>query len=201
MKRVSVIALLAIACAQKPNSLPYYNDARLTPEWQIARHRIADFALADQDGATVRSTDLDGKIYVASFFFTSCRQVCPRLKSSLARVQQTYRTDDRVELLSHSVMPEADSTAVLARYARSNGMISGKWHLLTGDRVLLRDLAARSYFIELDDDTGNTEGNLIHTEVLVLVDADRHIRGVYNGTLAFEVDQLIADIGLLLERD
>ena len=201
MKRFALILLLA-ACSPRNEGLPYYTDAQLSPRWLADdeiddAHRIADFVLLNQQGDTVRARTVAGKIYVANFFFTQCQQICPRLKSSLARVQEAYREDDTVLLLSHSVTPETDHADVLARYARANAIEAGKWHLLTGDRAQINDLARRSYFVELSDNTGNTEGTLVHTEVLVLVDQEGHIRGVYDGTLPFDVDQLIADIGIL----
>lgn len=112
-------------------------------------------------------------------------------------MQSAFADDGGVLILSHSVTPEMDSVPMLRRWAAAHGARSGRWHLLTGDRAQLRRLAERSYFVELSDTTGNTRGTLVHTEALVLVDEHGHLRGIYDGSLSYDVSQLIADIRTL----
>jgi protein SCO1/2 len=119
------------------------------------------------------------------------------MRAQLGRVAEALGDD--VLLVSHSITPEQDSVERLADYARAQGITEGGWHLLTGDPTRIRDLAAASYFVELDDETGNTRGDLMHTETMVLVDEEGRIRGVYNGTMAYDVNQLIADARTLIE--
>lgn len=198
MKR-SLLVLFLAGCAARPERLPFYQTRELTPEWlsaDVARgaHRVQPFELPDQDGRAVGTRELRGRVHVASFFYTSCHQVCPKLRSSLARVQDAFAGDAGVALVSFTVDPGRDTAGVLRRYARVNGVRSGRWHLLRGTEAQIRDLAARSYFVELSVETGNTAGDLLHTEALVLVDGEGRIRGVYNGTRPYDVSQLIADI-------
>jgi protein SCO1/2 len=188
-------------------ALPFYRTAALTPEWIAASapeyssiHRVADFALLDQRGVPVTEDSVAGRVYVASFFYSDCRQLCPRLKSSLSRVQNAFRDSPDVLILSHTVFPEVDDTARLDAYAAANGVVASKWHLLTGRRDIIERLARESYFVELSDTTGNTQGRLLHTETLVLVDQERRIRGVYDGSVPFDVDRLIEDIRVLQAR-
>ncbi len=204
---LTTTVVAAAACRAEPTPLPFYQGADLTPEWIAPGappydgiHRTDEFSLQDQTGATVTAADIDGKISVASFFFTSCTTVCPILRSNLGAVQGAFLDADDVVLLSFSVSPDTDTPAALADYARHNGIVPGKWHLLTGDLEHVTELAETSYFVELDDATGNTAADLLHTETLVLVDGQRRIRGVYNGTLPYEVAQLIEDI-LTLRRE
>lgn len=183
--------------------LPFFTTPDLAPRWMSERraesiHRVAPFRLTDQDGRTITDADVAGKVYVASFFFTRCQQICPILGTGLRRVQSAFADDGGVLILSHSVTPEMDSVPALRRWAAAHGARGGRWHLLTGDRAQLRRLAERSYFVELSDTTGNTRGTLVHTETLVLVDAHGHVRGVYDGSLPYDVTQLIADIRVLL---
>ncbi len=187
----------------RTEGLPFYTSRDLTPRWISPRaadygriHRIAPFSLTDQDGRTLTERDVAGKVYVASFFFTRCQQLCPILGNGLRRVQTAFVADSGVAILSHSVTPEIDSVANLKRWAEMRG-VRGRWHLLTGDRAQIRRLAEASYFVELSDTTGNTQGTLVHTETLVLVDGERRIRGVYDGSLPYDVAQLIADIRTL----
>jgi protein SCO1/2 len=209
MTRRAVVALrlaglIASGACDAAEPLPYYLDATRTPVWLTADDarrapRVGDFTLVDQAGRDVTRRAVDGKVYVASFFYTSCRTLCPTVRSQLARVRDAFRDDTSVVILSHTVTPEQDGVPALAHYARLNA-IGGRWHLLTGSRAELERLAARDYFVELRDTTGNTPGALRHTETLVLVDGDGHVRGMYEGSLAFEVDQLIADARALTGR-
>lgn len=200
-----VVALVVRAAnaASSERGLPYYSDVSLTPRWPVtagdraAMHRVGDFNLVDASGRPVTRRDVRGRIYVASFFYTECRTLCPDLRAQLARVLDAFAGDSAVRILSHSVMPERDDPARLARYAVRNGVDGTQWKLLTGAHAELARLARDAYFVELADTTGNTRGRLRHTETLVLVDGDGHIRGVYDGSLAYDVTQLIADIRVL----
>lgn len=186
--------------------VPYYNTPDFTPIWladpaeadQKITHRIADFSCRNQENQVVSQKTVAGKIYVANFFFTSCPTVCPKMTSLLKAVQDTFQTDSRVALLSFSVTPWLDSVPRLRRYAASKGVLPGKWHLLTGNRGAIYNLARTSYFAE--DAIGFTKDSteFLHTEHLILVDQNRRIRGVYNGTQPLETDKLILDIRALL---
>ena len=198
------LLLLLLAGCHKPEVLPFYQTADRTPEWitpgapEFSRiHRVADFSLVDQDGAAVTGTSLEGKVYVASFFFTTCQQLCPTLRSNLAKVQEAFRADSGVLILSHTVAPEHDDTATLRRYARANGIVHGKWHLLTGSPTTIAALARDSYFAQLPDSINGVPTPALHSETFVLVDGQRRVRGVYDGSLMFDVERLIADIHAL----
>ena len=199
---VALVAAFSLA-AVRPTSardLPFYGDVSLTPHWPATRmerdamHRIGDFDLVDASGHAVTRRAVTGRVYVASFFYTQCRTLCPDVRAQLARVRETFAGDSVVMILSHSVMPESDVPWRLAHYATRNGVDGQQWKLLTGRRSELVRLARDAYFVELADTSGNTAGPLRHTETLVLVDREGHIRGVYDGSLAYDVTQLIADI-------
>ena len=203
---LAVAVLLITGCQEKPASestLPFYGTADLTPEWVAADdpaypslHRIADFSFINQDGNTITSADFDERIYVANFFFVRCTQICPTMRTNLSKIQAAYADDEEVLLLSHSVMPEADTVPMLQKYAQLNGVVSGKWHLVTGSRTAIFEQAQASYLVDLEADTAS---GLVHSETFVLIDQQRRIRGIYNGTLAFDVQRLIEDIALLKE--
>lgn len=192
----------APAVAASP--LPFYNSADFTAEWIAPHqpgygqiHRIAPFALRNQQGQTVTRDSLAGKIYVANFFFSSCPMVCPKMLANLRRIQTAFQDDAHVLLVSHSVMPDVDSTQVLQEYARDNGIVDGKWHLLTGDKGAIYDLARRSYFAEKQAGSPRGRGDFLHTESMLLIDGLGRIRGVYNATLPLDADRAIEDIRLL----
>lgn len=184
--------------------LPFYGDATFTPHWFGAEsellegfHQIPPFRLINQEGDTLTEQDFAGKIYVTDFFFTSCPGICPKMTKNMIQLQKAFMSDPGVLLLSHSVTPERDSVSALKHYADSKGIKSQKWHLVTGDRDQIYDLGRNQYFVEEDLGLTKKETDFLHTENFVLIDKDRHIRGIYNGLNQTAIDQLIADVKTL----
>lgn len=159
-------------------------------------HTIASFSLPAHNGSTFTDGDLDGKIYVADFFFATCPTICPKMSMQMKRVQEAFRDDASVLLVSHSVNPEQDSVAVLAAYAEEYGALPGKWFFLTGDKKQIYDLARHSYFVTAMPGDGGPD-DFIHSEKLILVDPDKRIRGYYDGTDYEDVNLLIDEIKVL----
>ena len=155
-------------------------------------HTVSDFKLIDQNGDTITQKTYENKIYVADFFFTTCPSICPIMTDEMHRIQQQLIKDDDVLLLSHSVTPEIDSVEQLKRYANRNNVNDRKWHLVTGDRKQIYDLARKSYLVVKDD--GSEPYGMIHTENFALIDKKRQIRGLYDGTSRASVDSLLKDI-------
>lgn len=204
---------LLVACTNLPKAavaeqleLPFYQDATFTPHWLPAEsdsladwHRIQPFSLINQVGDTITEASLDGKIYVADFFFTACPGICPKMTSNMAILQEAFMDEPDIILLSHSVTPKYDSVAVLKEYAEAKGVDAKKWHLLTGDRDEIYRLGRHDYFVEEDLGLEKSRDDFLHTENFVLIDRNRHIRGIYNGLNRASVDQLAADIRSLLQ--
>ena len=156
-------------------------------------HKIPDFEFLDQEGRVFTNKDLDGKIYIADFFFTSCAGICPIMTKNMFKIQQEFISDSLIKIVSHTVHPEKDSVAVLNEYAKLNKINSNKWHLLTGDKKALYDIARKGYFAVSKVDE-NIQNAFIHTENFFLVDNFQRIRGVYNGTMPYEMTRLVEDI-------
>ena len=176
-------------------ALPYYDSADFTPHWTPVNHRIAAFGLTKQDAAPISERSLDRRIHVASFIYTQCAAVCPILVAQLTRVQAAIQSMPNAVLVSYSVTPESDTPQALAAFGRERNIDPARWWLVTGSRSTIYELARTSYFA--DDDRVGSSGGFLHTEKLLLVDGDRHIRGIYNGTQPREIDLLIRDIGRL----
>jgi len=189
-------------------SLPFFNQPDWTPEWIGVSdtgykkiHTIPAFSFIDQNGNLITEHTVQGKIYVANFFFTKCRSICPKMTSNMFQLQEVFKMDTSIILLSHSVTPETDSVSILHKYALDNKVDAAKWHLLTGDKKEIYHLAKQQYF------AGDTVGyyqsgnEFLHTENFILVDKHGRIRGVYNGTLLVEIDRIKQDINLLKKED
>lgn len=188
--------------------LPIYNPADLDEslvDEEVQRvgrdHRVMDFTLLSQTGDTISQTDLENKIYVADFFFTTCPGICRDMAAQKRRLQDVFKDDDLICLVSHSVTPEIDSLEVMQEYAQIQGAIAGKWFLLTGDKPQIYNLARKSYFAVQDQGGNGDENDFIHTENFILIDQKKRIRGFYDGTSEESVDQLIKDIAILKEMN
>ena len=197
-------SMLLCGCEEK-TSLPYYNTPDFNPVFideeneisQQITHHIAEFSLIDQDNRIVTQKDIEGKIHVANFIFTSCVSICPKMTNYMKEVQQEFHGDKEVVILSYSVTPWIDTPEVLQQYAVDKGIESTTWHLLTGNRSKIYELARKSYFAEEDLGFTRDSTEFLHTEHLILVDKSKRIRGIYNGTLQLEIAQLIEDIKIL----
>lgn len=189
--------------ASKIDRLPYYNEASFTPNWIDENsnklktfHKIPSFSLTNQNGKNITDRTFENKIYVADFFFTTCPGICPMMTKNMTLVQEAFKDDDDVLLLSHSVTPSIDTVAQLKKYAIDKGVLNN-WHLVTGDKKEIYDLGRKFYFVE--EDLGKPKGidDFLHTENFILIDKEKHIRGIYNGLNKNSVKQLIADIKTL----
>ena len=210
--RMLFLLLAFAACKNKTTdkslALPFINKPDFTPEWIAADnpaykiiHTVPAFAFTNQNGETVTEKDVAGKIYVTDFIFTRCGSICPVMTTNMGLLQQKYKNDNNILLLSHSVTPDIDSVPVLKKYAEKNGIISGKWHLLTGNKQQIYAMAKKQYFAGDTIGYYQTGNEFLHTENFILVDKHRRIRGVYNGTLVLEMDRLMDDIATLKKED
>ncbi|HQW98176.1 MAG TPA: SCO family protein [Flavobacteriales bacterium] len=203
---VLVATVIGYFIIRPSDKLPIYHPAQLDqrlvdPSLKGAKgeHHISDFHLTDQFGGNFTLNDVGHRIIVADFFFTTCATICPKMTTQMERVQEAYKDDPRLLLLSHSVTPEMDSVPVLAAYAELHNADPDRWRFLTGDRKQIYALARKSYFAAMDEGDGGPD-DFVHTENFVLVDPQRRIRGFYDGTNATDVERLIGDIGKLLEE-
>jgi len=160
-------------------------------------HTIPDFRLVNQDSNWVTPESFEGQVYVADFFFTSCPTICPTMKKEMLRVYEAYKDNDEVGIISHTIDPEYDTVALLKDFAERLDVKAPKWHFVTGEKEAIYELGQKGYMVTAMEDE-NEEGGYLHSGAFVLVDKERKIRGVYDGTRSEEVDKLIKDIDLLL---
>lgn len=192
--------LFNVACHQNKNNLllPVYGEKKLNGNDTIY-HQIANFSLINQHGKIIDQNSVKDKIYIANFFFTTCQSICPVMSTNLKYFQKEFEKDDSVLILSHTVNPLHDTIEILKNYAITYGAINNKWHLLTGNKKQIYDLAKTSYLVNALEDDGTTEG-FIHSEMFLLIDTKSRIRGVYDGTDKAQVLKLISDVKLLKQE-
>ena len=188
------------------NQLPIYNPSDFSTELvdrtlkKTKNHKVDDFNLINQNGNIVTQDNYKDKIYVVDFFFTRCPSICPIMTDNLVKVQNHFIKDDNIMLLSISVTPNIDSVSVLKNYSQKKGVIDSKWNITTGNKKHIYNLARKSYFAVVEQGDGGLQ-DFIHTPNFVLVDTEKQIRGVYDGTDDEAVTQLINDIGTLLNME
>ncbi len=194
--------------ATEQEKLPFFNQPDWTPEWiepgdpaYKKIHQIPSFSLVNQEGITITEKDVEGKIYVANFFFTTCRNICTKMTTNMHLIQEAFADDEQIYLISHSVTPESDSVPKLKKYALENKIRSDKWSLLTGDKSSIYRLAKQEYFAGDTIGFYQTGNEFLHTENFILIDKHRRIRGVYNGTLLVEIERIKEDIAILKREE
>lgn len=158
--------------------------------------QIPDFRLTSQTGKQVSMKNLEGKIFVANFIFTSCEGVCKKMSSQMTRVQEAFHHDDDFRIVSFSVDPERDSVEALQQYAARYGANNDQWLFLTGPKKEIYQLAIEGFKLPVME-APSVIPDFIHSEKFVLVDTKRQVRGIYDGTSEDDVDRLIMEIKVL----
>jgi protein SCO1 len=189
---ITLSFLILLSCQSKEKDLPIFGERELIGT-DTVYHTIAKFQFVDQDSAVITNEVYKDKIYVADFFFTSCRTICPIMKTQMLRVYEATAAMPDVMLLSHTIDPEYDTVALLHDFAERLGVESKRWHFVTGIKDSIYKIAQTSYFATAMEDKAEPDG-FIHSGAFLLIDKKGRIRGKYDGTKEEEVDRLIVDI-------
>ncbi len=198
----AVIPALALSCGRREEKLPVMGE-RAWEEKQVdgktvtdtIYHSIPAFSFTDQYGDTITEKNMEGKIYIADFFFTSCPTICPVMKKNMLKVYKSIHEMGDVAILSHTIDPSHDTPEVLLKYATDLGITGRQWLFLTGPRSDIYGIA-KSYFVAANQD-GTAPGGFIHSGAFTLVDREKRVRGVYDGTDDEKVRKLMDDIRIL----
>jgi protein SCO1/2 len=163
---------------------------------------VQSFAFTNQDGKQFTNTDVDGKVYVAEFFFTTCRGICPHMQGNMKKVYEAFKDEKDFLIVSHTSDPDNDSVPRLRKYADSMGVNTHRWVFLTGRKDSLYNMARVSYAID------NPENNVtlltdpfIHTQFWALVDRHGDVKHIYDGLKASEADAMIGKIRKMLKEE
>ena len=157
-------------------------------------HTIPYFSLINQYGDSVSNKSLNGKIYVADFFFTTCPSICPIMHRNMLTVYNEFKNTPDVKIISFTIDPKHDTVAVLKTYADKLGIAGDNWLLLHGQKEKTYQLS-KSFLVTTPKD--DAKEKYIHDGYFILVDKQKRVRGMYDGTDPKKVEQLIADIKIL----
>lgn len=201
---IVLIVILFIGCKNGKNkTLPIYNPADFNPvlvdetlQSKSSNHTVSDFTLINQNGDTITQEVYKDKIYVTDFFFTRCPTICPVMTDNMKVLQDQFINDEDIMFLSMSVTPDIDSIPILRQYADEKGVIDTKWNVTTGNKKHIYELARKGYFAVVEQGDGGLQ-DFIHTPNFILVDRQKQIRGIYDGTDDNEINRLISDIKTL----
>jgi protein SCO1/2 len=194
----------------------------------VINNNVQAFSFTNQNGKTISEKDVDGKVYLAEFFFTTCKGICPKMNANMRRVYDNFKTDSNFVIISHTCMPETDSVPLLKNYEQKmlNGNLEKNtdgtykivydtltgakqtpanpmWNFVTGDKTALYNMARHSYLIDNNkpDTAQNIADQFIHTQLFALMDKQTRVRGIYDGLKEAEMQKLLKDIaGLLKEK-
>ena len=198
--KLFIVCFFVFCCYENKKALPYYNSPDFTPIFEEPKpgsHKIKKFVFTNQNEEAFGSGDLEGKIHVANFMFTSCTNICPVMTTNMTKIENEFQNDEDVQLVSFTVTPWIDNPNLLKRYKKEFTLNSSNWNFLTGDKRKIYKLARESYFAEEEIGFTKDSSDFLHTEHFLLIDKKMHIRGIYNGTLPLEMRQIIDDIKTL----
>ncbi|MEO6830645.1 MAG: SCO family protein [Chitinophagaceae bacterium] len=205
--RAITLTLIAFFILLSAGFMTYYfkttrNLPKVLPVLGAPGHTVDTFTFINQDGKTITKKDVDGKVYVAEYFFTTCKGMCPKMNDNMVNIYKAFRGNPNFKILSHSVDPKNDTVAAMKAYSHRFDADANQWMFLTGDKKRLYEMARDSYLIAAEEDTTHIsiDGDFIHDNHFILVDKTGHIRGVYDGLNKPLMDTLISDIQLLLNE-
>ncbi len=194
----------------------------------VINNNVQPFSFTDQNGKKITLNDVEGKVYVTEYFFTTCKGICPKMNANMRRVYDDFKNDSNFMIISHTCMPETDSVPLLKKYEAKmllSGLVknddgsykftsdsallakplpvNNNWFFVTGDKATLYGMARHSYLIDNNktDTLTNINEQFIHTQLFALVDKQTRVRGIYDGLKEVEIQKLLKDIdGLLKEK-
>ena len=177
-------------------TLPYYHQGTAIESENSRHFTVPVFAFINQDSVVLNSNFIKGKVWVVNYFFTSCPTICPKLMAGMQLIQKAFPHDKQVCLISLSVDPYHDIPGKLKDYTVKRDINTAQWQLCTGSKQNLYGFARHGLFISATNGDGGL-GGFIHSDKIVLIDRQNHIRGYYDGTDADDINQLIKDISRL----
>lgn len=195
---VAVFILLWSCQIQSETKLPILGIPDITENGDTLHHTIPEFNFIDQNGEPVTKETVEGKVYIADFFFTSCPSICPIMTREMKRIYQQFEEEDQLMFISHSIDTRHDSVPVLKAYADRLNIDHDKWKFVTGDKSEIYSIANDYFNVAFEDE--DAPGGYDHSGRFILIDLNGHIRAFCDGTDPESVDGFMKDIRKLLRE-
>ena len=195
------ISIFLLSSCQEECRLPFLGTHEVVADDTIYYTITKFYGWKDQDGQPLDFKKVEGKIFVAEFFFSQCKSICPIMTSQMSRIQDEIKQnhwESKVGLLSHTVDPIHDQPSVLKAYAKTHGADFSIWTFANADSAVY-EVAQKGYLLSAFP-SDSADGGFFHTDQLTLVDSFFRIRGYYDGTSTKDVDQLIKDLNCLMQE-
>ncbi|WP_116126131.1 SCO family protein [Lewinella sp. IMCC34183] len=181
------------------DSLGYPGNQPFDPETGVVTPEpVREWEYIDQTGQPFGSEDLQGKVYVVDFFFTSCPTICPKMMSQMLRLQERFADNPDFALVSFTIDPKRDTPERMTEYAGKLGITDfNRWHFIQGDKFEIYDLDEEYLSVALENP--DAPGGFDHSGYIVLVDRNGYVRSYASGLVEEEVNHLMEDVDLLLD--
>ena len=137
--------------------------------------KVPEFSFTNQYGKTINNTDYLGKVYVVEFFFTTCPSICPKMNNNLIQIQENFIKESDFGVASFTINPDYDTPKVLKAYADQYGVTNPNWHLMTGNKSKIYDLANLGFNIYAGENP-EVAGGFEHSGNFALIDKNGFIR-------------------------
>jgi protein SCO1/2 len=187
-----VIAFYAVLI----NVIPGFSKSKLPPI-----SYVQPFSFTNQNGKIITEKDVAGKVYLANYFFTTCKSICPRMNNEVKKVYEHFKNGNDFLILSHTSDPGTDSAARLKQYADSMGVTTPNWIFLTGRKDSLYRQARLSYRIDdPNNNVKNIDDDFLHTQFMALVNKKGQVVKIYDGLRRTDIEGLIKDAEKLLKE-
>jgi len=161
---------------------------------------LPEFQLSDQNGKPFGSSQLQGNVWVANYFFTKCKATCPAQTAKMSKINETLQATSGwqdIKLVSISVDPGNDTPEILGQYAKEAKAENENWKFLTGEKDEIWRLSTEDFKLPVSS-VDDPNSPITHSPKAVLVDQYMRIRGYYEITSEDGLRQLNEDIGQLL---
>jgi protein SCO1 len=143
---------------------------------------VPDFSLTERSGKRIALRDLRGKVWVADFIYTTCKDTCPLESAEMSKLQEEWSDKPDLKLVSFSVDPDHDTPQVLSSYAQNFKADANRWLFLTGEKEQISRLIQEGFRLSAAPvtESGSQDQVILHSPRLVLVDKETEIRGYYD---------------------
>ncbi len=160
-------------------------------------HHVKGLTAINQQGDSINIDSIKNQLLVINLFYTGNNKLMDLMYPNLERLYNRYKDNKKLRFLSITIDPKTDTNEVLARFAANYNAPAGKWDFLQADTAKVFPFANKQLFL----DAFESEGVLVHSEKVVLIDEERRIRGYYAATSSQEMKKLGEEIKVLIAEE